>query len=79
MIFVPEKYIFIVRGSTKTVELYDIEKNNLIKDSELNEMRSECTLCLVNNIYLYAFYGFILHKTFNCSVEKCNLRKSVRI
>ncbi len=79
MIFAPEKYIFIVGGSTKTVELYDIEKNTLIKDSELNEMRSECTLCLVNNIYLYAFCGFILHQTFNCSVEKCNLRKSVRI
>ena len=79
MIFAPDKYIFIVGGSTKTVELYDIEKNTLIKDSELNEMRSESTLCLVNNTYLYAFCGFILHQTFNCSVEKCNLRKSVRI
>ena len=41
MILAPEKFIFIARGSTKTVELYDVEKNNLIKDSELNEMRSE--------------------------------------
>ena len=78
MIFVPDKYIFIVGGSSKTVELYDIEKNILSKDSELNEMRSECTLCLVNDIYLYAFCGFLLHQTFNCSVEKCNLRKSER-
>ena len=78
MIFVPDKYIFIVGGSSKTVELYDIEKNILIKDSELKEMRSECTLCLVNNIYLYAFCGFLLHQTFNCSVEKCNLRKNER-
>lgn len=79
MIFVPEQYIFIVGGSTKSVELYDIENNVLTKDSELNEMRSECTLCMVNNTYLYAFCGFILHQTFNCSVEKCNLRKSVRV
>ena len=79
MIFVPDKYIFIVGGSTKTVEIYDIEKNTLIKDSELKEMRSECTLCLVNSSYLYAFCGFVLHQTFNCSVEKCNLRKSLRI
>ena len=78
MIFVPEKYIFIVGGLTKSVEIYDIEKNILEKDSELNEMRSECTLCMVNNIYLYAFCGFLLHQTFNCSVEKCNLRKSHR-
>lgn len=79
MIFIPEHYIFIVGGSTKSVELYDIEKNILTKDSDLNEMRSECTLCLVNSTYLYAFCGFILHETFNCSVEKCNLRKSIRV
>ena len=78
MIFVPEKYIFIVGGSTKSVELYDIEENTLTKDSELNEMRNECTLCMVNNTYLYAFCGFLLHQTFNCSIEKCNLRKSER-
>ena len=78
MIFVPEKYIFIVGGSTKSVELYDIENNILTKDSELNEMRNECTLCMVNDIYLYAFCGFLLHQTFNCTIEKCNLRKEVR-
>ena len=78
MIFVPEKYIFIVGGSTKSVELYDIEENTLTKDSELNEMRNECTLCMVNNSYLYAFCGFLLHQTFNCTIEKCNLRKNIR-
>ncbi len=79
MIFVPEKYIFIVGGSTKSVELYDIDKNTLIKDSELNEMRNECSLCMVNNIYLYCFFGFQLHQTFNCTVEKCNLRNNTRV
>ena len=78
MIFVPEKYIFIVGGLTKSVEVYDIEENTLVKDSELIEMRSECTLCMVNDVYLYAFCGFQLHQTFNCTVERCNLRKSFR-
>ena len=65
MIYVPNKYIFIVGGSnTKSVELYDIEQKKLTKDSELNEIRCECTLCLVNNMYLYAFFGFVLHLSF---------------
>lgn len=78
MIFVPDKYIFIVGGSTKSVEIYDIETNVINKDSTLNELRNECTLFMVNNIYLYAFCGFYLHQTFNCTVEKCNLRKKER-
>ena len=78
MIFVPNKYIFIVGGPTKSVEIYDIELNYLFKDSELNEIRNECTLCMVNNTYLYAFCGFLLHRTFNNTIEKCNLRRSVR-
>ena len=79
MIFVPNKYIFIVGGSnTKTVELYDMEEKKLTKDSELNEERCEATLCLVNNIYLYAFYGFFLHKDYNNSIERCNLLKEER-
>ena len=79
MIFVPNKYIFIVGGSnTKTVELYDMEEKKLTKDSELNEERCETTLCLVNNIYLYAFYGFFLHKDYNNSIERCNLLKEER-
>jgi len=79
MIYVPSKYIFIVGGSnTKSVELYDIEEKKLTKDSELNEIRCECTLCLVNNMYLYAFCGFLLHKDYNNSIERCNLLKEER-
>jgi len=79
MIFVPNKYIFIVGGSnTKTVELYDMEEKKLTKDSQLNEERCEATLCLVNNVYLYAFYGFFLHKDYNNSIERCNLLKEER-
>jgi len=76
MIFVPNKYIFIVGGSnTKSVELYDIDEKTLIKHSELNEIRCECTLCLVNNMYLYAFFGFVLHQEYNNSIERLNLLK----
>ena len=79
MIYVPNKYIFIVGGSnTKLVELYDIEQKKLTKDSKLNEIRCECTLCLVNNMYLYAFCGFIPQKDYNNSIERCNLLKEKR-
>ena len=78
MIYVPNKYIFIVGGNTKQVELYDIEEKKLTQDSELNEFRCECTLCLVNNMYLYAFCGFLLHKDYINSIERCNLLKEVR-
>ena len=81
MIFIPYKYIFIVGGSnTKSVEIYDIETNEIKKENnELNEFRSECTLCLVNSKYLYAFCGFILHQEFNTRIERCNLLKDERI
>ena len=76
MIYVPNKYIFIVGGSnTKSVELYDIDEKILTKHSELNEIRCECTLCLVNNMYLYAFFGFVLHQEYNNSIERLNLLK----
>ena len=79
MIFVPNKYILIVGGSnTRTVELYDIDEKKLTKDSELNEIRCESTLCLVNNTYLYAFFGFVLHQEYNKNIERCNLLKEKR-
>ena len=79
MIFIPNKYIFIVGGSnTKSVEMYNMETNDIIKDSELNELRSECTLCLVNNTYLYAFCGFLIHQEYNTTIERCNLLREKR-
>ena len=79
MIYVPNKYIFIVGGSnTKSVEIYNMETNEIKKDSELNESRSESTLCLVNNEYLYAFCGFIIHREYNTTIERCNLLRKER-
>ena len=79
MIFVPNQYIFIVGGlNTKTVEIYDIDKNDIYVDSDLIEKRCEPTMCLVNNIYLYAFCGFSPFRNFNDSIERCNLLKKKR-
>ena len=79
MIFVPNQYIFIVGGlNTKTVEIYDIDKNEIYLDSELNKKRCEPTMCLVNNIYLYAFCCFSPFDNFNDSIERCNLLKKKR-
>ena len=79
MIYIPNKYIFIVGGNdNKNVELYNMENNTIQKDSELNEARSECSLCMVNDYYLYAFCGFLLHQTFVNTIERCNLRRQKR-
>ena len=79
MIYIPPKYIFIVGGTnSKSVELYNIETNDINLDSELGEPRDECSLCMVNDTYLYAFCGFMLHHTFISSIERCNLRKENR-
>ena len=79
MIYIPPKYIFIVGGtSSKSVELYNIETNDINLDSELVEPRDECSLCMVNETYLYAFCGFMLHHNFISSIERCNLRKENR-
>ena len=50
----------------------------LSKDNEFKEIRGECTLCLVNDTYLYAFCWVLLHQEYNSSIEKCNLRKENR-
>lgn len=79
MIFVPPKYVYIVGGSnTKAVEVYNTETNEIKYDSNLNESRSEPTLCVVNNTFLYAFCGFLLMHNFVNSIEKCNLKKKRR-
>ena len=62
MIFISKKYVFIVSGTNnKSVELFDIEKNEIKIDSYLNEVHSKFSLSLINNLYLYVFCGFLLH------------------
>ena len=79
MIFIPEKYIFIIGGPNETdVELYDIEKNTCVIDSKLNEERCEPSLILVNEKYLYSIFGFHLYESFINTIERCNINKKHR-
>ena len=79
MIFIPEKYIFIVGGPNEVyVELYDIEKNVSNIDSMLNTDRCEPSLILVNEKYLYTFFGFHLYESFINTIERCNINKKRR-
>ena len=80
MIFIPEKYIFIIGGPNEVdVELYDIEKNISVIDSRLNTDRCEPSLILVNEKYLYTFFGFHLYESFINTIERCNINKRQRI
>ena len=78
MIFIPPKYIFIVGGDTKSVELFDIERQKVTLDSELNEIRNECTLFCLNDSILYAISGININGNYVKSIEKCNLRAAER-
>ena len=79
MIFIPEKYIFIVGGpGIKDIELYDIEQNTIKIDGKLNYERCEPSLILVNNKYLYCICGFQLNNNFVDTIEKCNLYRKER-
>ena len=79
MIFIPEKYIFIVGGPNETdVELYDIDKNISKIDSKLNIERCEPSLILVNNKFLYAIFGFQLYESFINTIERCNINRRKR-
>ena len=70
MIFVPDQKIFIVGGTdSQTVEVYDTVQHTISIDSKMTEKRNECTLCLINNTYLYAFCGFVLHQSYLNSIE----------
>ena len=79
MIFIPEKYIYIIGGpETKEIELYDIENNSFISFELLNYERCEPSLILVDNKYLYCICGFQLNNGFIDTIEKCNLSKRER-
>ena len=79
MLYVPNSFIFIVGGTTRAVELYDVDRKDISYDSDLNELRREPTLCLVNNALLYCFGGYVYEdEGFSTTVERCNLRKGIR-
>jgi hypothetical protein len=78
-IYIPNKFVFIVGGANeKSVELYDIDNDEITKDSMLFEERSEPSLCCVDNAFLYAFCGFKFKINYITSIERCNLQVKER-
>ena len=55
MIFVPNKYVFIVGGNDKIVYYFDCETKKIAKWAELNENHIEPSLILYKNKDLYVF------------------------
>ena len=79
MIYIPEKYIYIIGGpGTKQTELYNIENNTITLSDSLNYERCEPILILVDNKYLYCICGFQLDNNFIDTIEKCDLNKRER-
>ena len=78
MIYIPPKYIFIVGGDTKVVEIFNIEKQKLTPDSEMNEIRNECTLFCLDDSILFALSGISINGSYIKNIEKCNLRAAER-
>ena len=54
MIFIPEKYVFIVGGNDKKTFYYDIEKKEIINWADLNHERVEPALIVIRD-ELYCF------------------------
>jgi hypothetical protein len=74
MIYIPNTYIFIVGGKETTqVEYYDIKQNTFLEHSELEDIRLEPSLALINHSFLYAFSGFDVNKKRMYNFEKINL------
>lgn len=81
MIYVPNKYVFIVGGNrTTSVEVLNTETGEITEDSHLNEMHSEPSLCLVNSNFLYCFLGYQMDEKseYSNTIERCNLRREIR-
>lgn len=85
MIYVPENYLFVVGGQSKTemasakVYFYDIKNNTWDEHSKMNEGRVQHSLCLVNDQYLYAIFGNKNNKKDDVrNMERLNLRSAER-
>jgi hypothetical protein len=55
MIYVPNKYVFIIGGNDKHVYYYDTEAKEINKWADLNEIHIEPTLGLYKNKEIYVF------------------------
>ncbi len=74
MIFIPDKYVFIVGGNSKKTFYYNTENKEIYDWANLNLERIEPAL-IVNNDYLYCFDN-IKRRNNDLSFEKSNLIKN---
>jgi hypothetical protein len=76
MIYIPNRYVFVVGGiGTKNVEYFDTQTKQIHTHSFLNENRVEPALAYINNSYIYAFGGYNLREKKQLNFfERINLR-----
>lgn len=67
MIYIPERYIFIVGGNDVSTFYYDFTEKKIYSWGDLNKVRIDPALIQVNN-YLYVF-----DNNFDISIERTNL------
>jgi len=87
MLYVPQNYIFVIGGQfnseespSNVVYYYDIQENVWQVHSNLNTGRVEHSACLVNDQYIYAFFGNKNDKKNDVkTIERINLRSGERV
>ena len=72
MIFVPDKYVFIIGGNDKNCFYFDTENGEIFEWSELNKDRIEPALIRINN-FLYCFDNINFGNNEQFSFEKINI------
>ena len=78
MVFIPDRYIYIIGGvQTHSVEVHDIKNNTTTIDSKMCRNRCEAAVAVVNtdgSSFLYACFGFNRETgRFNADVERMDL------
>ena len=75
MIFIPDKYVFIVGGNNKKTFYYDIENKEIVNWANLNQERIEPALVIARND-LYCFDNLNINSNKKLTFEKSNLINS---
>ena len=75
MIFIPDKYVFIVGGNNKKTFYYDIENKEIVNWANLNQERIEPALVIARND-LYCFDNLNINSNKTLTFEKTNLINS---
>ena len=71
-----DSLIFISGSKTKTCEKFNIGKKKIESFPSLKTSREKCGVSLINNEFLYVFFGFDRTKQkFETSVERININK----